>query len=189
MRAQWLALGLLALGCGASSVAPPSPLSEQSDRHVLLPLRLGWLSSERSSGVLSSTVSLGGRASGRVLLYFEFEAPSPARPLLRAALLLGLPPNPAAPIEVELARSEPAHAELASWSDQPRAVYPRLTAQLSAGGDRVARLDVTELVRAQSKPGEPLRIQLRAEPNADEPMLVETGAGAGQGPRLELYYQ
>jgi hypothetical protein len=189
MRARWLALGLLVLGCGAGSGTPPSPLTEQNARHVLAPLRLGWLSSERSSGVLPSTVALGGRASGRVLLYFEFEAPSPARPLLRAALLLGLPPSPAAPIRVELSRSEPAHAELATWSDQPRAVYPRLTAELSASGDRVARLDVTELVRAQSKPGDPLRIQLRAEPNADEPMLVETGAGSGQGPRLEVYYQ
>ena len=76
--------------------------------------------------------------------------------------------------------------ELAAWSDQPRARYPRLSTRLTSGASPV-RLDVTELVRAESKPGEPLRLLLRAEPEASEPLLIETGAAGGAAPRLEAY--
>jgi hypothetical protein len=51
------------------------------------------------------------------------------------------------------------------------------------------RLDVTELVRAQSKPDEPLRLLLRAEPGDGAPVLMQTGAAGGVAPRLEQYWE
>src|SRR4051812_21475350 len=70
----WLAVLLAAsvLGCG-SAPAPPAAITEQSGRTLLLPARFGWVSSEQPSGSLPSAIALGGKASGRVLLYFEFE--------------------------------------------------------------------------------------------------------------------
>jgi hypothetical protein len=175
------------LGCGAQQ-APPSALAEQNARRVLWPVRLGWVSSERPSGALPSAISLGGKASGRVLIYLEFAAPSELRRLLRADLVLVASGAPGESIEVELSRAEPARGELAAWSDQPRARYPRRSARL-AGGALPGRLDVTELVRAESDPGQPLRLLLRAEPDANEPLLVETGAAGGTAPRLEAYWE
>jgi hypothetical protein len=51
------------------------------------------------------------------------------------------------------------------------------------------RLDVTELLRAERKPNEPVRLLLRAEPGAGEPLLVATGAAGGAAPRLEAYWE
>ncbi|MES1189106.1 MAG: hypothetical protein ABUL60_35145 [Myxococcales bacterium] len=179
------ALGLAGCHRGKPS---PSSVSEQSGRSVLLPQRLGWLSSERASGALPSAVALGGKASGRVLLYFEFAASPPGRRLLRAELVLTVSGAPGTSIGVELSRAEAVRGELLRWSDQPRARYPRLSAQLSSDGEP-ARLDVTELMRAESKPGEPLRLLLRAEPDAPEPLLIETGAAGGAAPRLQAYWE
>jgi hypothetical protein len=183
--AAGLALGLL--GC-ASAPAPSGEVGELQGRTVATPQRLGWVSSEQSSGALPSAIALGGKASGRVLVYFEFAAPTEARRLHRAALLLSTSGAPGESIEVELSRAEPPSAELRSWADQPRARYPRLKAQLP--GDAASlRLDVTELLRAEAKPGEPLRLLLRAEPGDAEPVLVATGAAGGAAPRLEAYWE
>jgi len=180
-----LALGLLACARPqASSVA----VSEQQGRSVAMPQRLGWVSSKQPSGALPSAIALGGKTSGRVLVYFEFAAPTEARRLHSAALLLTTSGAPGESIEVELSRAEPPSAELQTWADQPRARYPRLTARLPGDGQAV-RLDVTELVRAESKPGEPLRLLLRAEPGEAEPVLVATGAAGGAAPRLEAYWE
>jgi len=180
-----LAPGLL--GCGPGH-APPAALAEQHGRSVLLPARLGWVSSERPSGALPSAVALGGKASGRVLMYFEFAAPSPARRLLRAELVLTVSGAPGESIDVELSRAEPVSGELRSWSQQPRARYPRSSVRLSSDSAPV-RLDVTELLRAETKPNEPVRLLLRAEPDAAEPLLVATGAAGGAAPRLETYWE
>ena len=185
-----LALGLGPLGllgC-ASARAPSGEVGELQGRTVVTPQRLGWVSSEQPSGALPSAIPLGGKASGRVLVYFEFAAPTEARRLHRAALLLSTSGAPGESIEVELSRAEPPSAELQSWADQPRARYPRLKAQLP-GGAASLRLDVTELVRAEAKPGEPLRLLLRAEPGEAEPVLVATGAAGGAAPRLEAYWE
>jgi hypothetical protein len=175
------------LGCGSPPAAPRA-LAEQNARRVSWPARLGWVSSERPSGALPSAIALGGKASGRVLIYLEFAAPSELRRLLRADLVLVASGAPGESIEVELSRAEAARGQLAAWSDQPRARYPRLSARLASGA-LPGRLDVTELVRAESKPGEPLRLLLRAEPGASEPLLVETGAAGGAAPRLEVYWE
>ena len=177
---------LSALGC--SRAAPALPVSEESAREVVAPTRLGWLSSDRASGDLPSAVALGGKASGRVLLYLEFPEQLAARRLLRAELLLSASGTPGDAIEVELSRAAPARGELKAWSDQPRALYPRIDARLSVQTTPV-RLDVTELLKAQNKPGQPLCILLRAEPSGDAPVLVETGAAGGAAPRLETYWQ
>jgi hypothetical protein len=50
-------------------------------------------------------------------------------------------------------------------------------------------LDVTEILRAAPKRGEPLRLLLRAEPGEGEGVLIATGASGGELPRLELYFQ
>jgi hypothetical protein len=184
-----VALGLV-LGLPACERAKPRALnvSEQSGRSVLRPVRLGWVSSEGESGALPSAVALGGPASGRVLLYFEFPASEPGRRLLRAELVLTVSGAPGTSIRVELSRAEPARKELRSWADQPRARYPRASASLAVHG-APARLDVTEIVRAETKPGEPLRLLLRAEPNAAESLSIETGAAGGEIPRLEAYWE
>jgi hypothetical protein len=179
----WLLVAPLACGAGR---APAATVAERAGRSVLLPTRLGWLSSEQPSGVLPSAIALGGKASGRVLMYFEFAIPNEPRRLVRADLVLDASGAPGASLDVELSRAEPAGAELRAWSDQPRARYPRLSARLHGAP---VRLDVTELLRAETKPGEPLRLLLRAEPDAAEPMLVGTGAAGGAAPRLEVYWE
>lgn len=187
MRAWAFFLALGACGCGGPA-KPDSTIAEQSARSVLLPARFGWLSSHGPSGALPSAIALGGKASGRVLLYLEFPRPEAARKLLRAELLLETSGAPSDGIDVELSRSEPARGALSAWSDQPIALYPRKSARLAAGED-AARLDVTELLHASSKPGEPLRILLRAEPSSGAPVLVATGAAFGAAPRLETYWE
>jgi hypothetical protein len=180
-------LSCAAFGCGPARSAPVGVV-EQNGRSVLLPARLGWVSSERSSGALPSAVAVGGKTSGRVILYFEFALPSESRRLLRAELVLMASGAPGEVIDVELSRADAARGELRSWSDQPRARYPRLSARLAS--DNVpARLDVTELLRAETKPGEPVHLLLRAEPIAAEPLLIETGAAGGAAPRLEAYWE
>jgi hypothetical protein len=52
-----------------------------------------------------------------------------------------------------------------------------------------ARLDVTELLRAHSKPGEPFCMLVKAEPSDGAAVLVATGAAGGDGPRLEAYWE
>lgn len=188
-RARWLLTSSLFVTPLACAGRPPSAtVGEQSGRSVVLPARLGWVSSEQASGVLPSAIALGGKASGRVLMYFEFAPNSEPRRLLRADLVLTAWGAPGESLEVELSRAEAAGAELKSWADQPRARYPRLTARLASRGTPT-RLDVTELVRAETKPGEPLRLLLRAEPGPGEPWLVATGAAGGAVPRLEAYWE
>lgn len=182
-----LALGLGPLGC-AGARAPSGEVGELQGRTVATPERLGWVSSEQPSGALPSAIALGGKASGRVLVYFEFAAPGETRRLARAALLLATSGAPGAFIDVELSRAELPSAALRSWADQPRARYPRLTARLPGDAESV-RLDVTDLMRAEAKPGEPLRLLLRAEPGDAEPVLVSTGAAGGAAPRLEAYWE
>src|ERR1041384_2261354 len=121
--ASWLVL--CSLGC-ASPPPPPRALSEQNGRSVSLPVRFGWLSSEQASAALPSAIALGGKASGRVLLYFEFAELNQPRDLLRAELLLTTSGAPGGFIDVELSRCEPAR-ELGRWSDQPQPLYPRLS--------------------------------------------------------------
>jgi len=187
MRAWAFYLALGACGCGGSA-QPDSAIPEQSARSVLFPARLGWLSSEGPSGTLPSAVALGGKASGRVLLYLEFVRPQEPRKLLRADLLLETSGAPSAGIDVELSRSEPARGALSSWSEQPVSLYPRKSVRLAAG-EGPTRLDVTELLRASSKPEEPLRMLLRAEPGEGAPVWVATGAASGAAPRLDTYWE
>jgi hypothetical protein len=185
---SWLlgaCLLVVPLSCGKGR-APATTVPEQAGRSVLLPTRLGWLSSEQPSGVLPSAIALGGRNSGRVLMYFEFAAQSEPRRLVSAHLVLDASGAPGASLDVELSRAEAAGAELRAWSDQPRARYPRLAVRLDGAP---VRLDVTELLRAETKPGEPLRLLLRAEPKAAEPILVATGAAGGVIPRLDVYWE
>ena len=179
----WLLVAPLSCGAGR---APATTVAEPAGRSVLVPTRLGWVSSKQPSGILPSAIALGGKTSGRVLMYFEFAAPSEPRRLVRADLVLDASGAPGASLDVELSRAAAAGGLLRAWSDQPRARYPRLSARLYGAQ---ARLDVTELLRAESKPGEPLRLLLRAEPDAAEPMLVETGAAGGAAPRLEVYWE
>lgn len=188
--ALWAWLVPLAWGLWGCGIAHPLPagVTERYERSVALPLRLGWVSSERPSGALPGAVALGGKASGRVLMYFEFPAPSPGARSVRADLVLNASGAPGGAIAVELSRAEPPRGELRRWSDQPRARYPRLSAQVPSDGAPV-RLDVTELVRAETKPGEPVRLLLRAEPDGPEPVLIQTGAAGGAAPRLETYWE
>lgn len=185
MRGSLLALALV-LGCGRSAVPPA--LSDLSGRSVSSPSQLGWVSSAGPSGDLPSAIALGGKASGRALVYLEFPPESEPRRLLRAELLLGTLPGGADAIEIELSRAEPPSGKLRGWSDQPRARYPRLSTQLASNQAQL-RVDVTELVRAQNKPDEPLRLLLRAEPGAGAPVLLQTGAAGGVAPRLEQYWE
>jgi hypothetical protein len=180
------ALGAAALGCSPTAAANSS-LSELNGRGVHEPTRFGVLSSERETSALPSAVSLGAKTSGRVLLYFEFPRPEEGRKLLRAQLLLNST-GAAGEIEIEVSRSEVARGELRAWSDQPRALYPRISARLGrhAGSERV---DVTQIVQARAKQGEPLCVLLRAEPGDGEGVLIATGASGGEAPRLELYWQ
>jgi len=141
MRGWAFLLVLSACGAGAPAKSD-RVIAEQSVRSVLLPARFGWLRSQGPSGALPSAIALGGKASGRVLLYLEFARPEEARPLLRAELLLETAGAPGDGIDVELSRAEPARGALSAWSDQPSALYPRKSARLAAGDD-AARLDVT----------------------------------------------
>src|SRR4051812_49556497 len=100
---RWLLASSLFFGPLACGGRPPSAaVAEQSGRSVLLPTRLGWVSSERASGVLPSAIALGGKASGRVLMYFEFARHSEPRRLLRAELVLDASGAPGESLEVEL---------------------------------------------------------------------------------------
>ena len=178
---------LLLTACGgAAPVAQEVP--EQSSRSLFAAERFGWVSSERSTRDLPSAIAIGGKTSGRVLVYLQFPEPERARKLVRAELWLSLSGRPAEPIDVELSRSDAPGTEHERWSDQPHARYPRIAAKLGAHAPR-ERLDVSELVSAPGKAGEPLRLLLRAEPTAAEPVLLETGAFGGSAPRLELYWE
>jgi len=183
----WLAFSAAAAGCGAPAT-PAGMVSEQSARTLLLPARFAWLSSKGPSATLPSAIALGGKACGRVLLYFEFAELAPSRRLLRAELLLNASGAAGDGVDVELSRSEAAQAELRVWSDQPQALEPRLAARLGAPSS-VQRLDVTEILRAEQQQRQPLRLLLHAEPASDEPMLIETGAAGGAQPRLEIYWE
>jgi len=187
----WLGLACLlatsAFGCG-SPPAPPAAVSGQSGRTLLLPARFGWVSSAAPSAALPSAIALGGKASGRVLVYFEFDELKETRRLLRGELLLTTSGAAGDQIEVELSGSDAARSELKEWSDQPQPQAPRLAARLVVQASP-QRLDVTEILRAQNKPGERLRLQLRAEPGAGAPVLLETGAAGGAQPRLEVYWE
>jgi hypothetical protein len=181
------ALGV-ALGAGCASKATPAPLfGEQHARSLSAPSRWGWLSSKHDTSDLPSAIPLGGKQAGRVLIYLEFPPPDGARELARAELLL-TPLGQTGQVDVELSRADAAGPELRSWSDQPRALYPRLSASIAAR-PWPARVDVTELVRALRKSGEPLRLLLRAEPGDRESVLIATGASGGDSPKLELYYR
>jgi hypothetical protein len=160
---------------------------EQSQRTLLAPMRLGWVSSEQSSDQLPSAIALGGPASGRVVIYMEFPEPEPGRTLVRAELWLGLASTATVPIEVEISRAERPERPLRKWSDQPQARYPRLAAEL--GARRSERLDVSDLVNAPRKAGEPLTVLLRSEPDGPAEVLLETGASSGRAPRLDLYWE
>src|SRR4051794_21596290 len=74
---------LALLGC-ARAPAPRVVVTDQNARSVLEPTRLGWVSSELASVVLPSAIGVGGKTSGRVLLYLEFATPTEPRRLLRA---------------------------------------------------------------------------------------------------------
>jgi hypothetical protein len=176
----------LVLGC-ASRARRPSTVSELASRSVSSPRRFGWLSSRRETGELPSAIALGAQPVGRVLLYFEFETPGELASLSVAELVLQTAGPPGHGVDVELSRAEAARGELRAWGDQPRALYPRIAARLASNQER-ARLDVTELLRAESKPGAVLRLLLRAEPTGDEPVSVQTGAGGGAAPVLEAYF-
>jgi hypothetical protein len=181
------ALGAVLGGCGAGPT-PVTVFSEQDARVVLEPQRFGWLSSAHETGALPSAIALGAKTSGRLLLYFEFPEVTEQRQLLRAQLLLDPQGGSSERVTVEVSRAAEAGAELRSWSDQPRALYPRVSAEL-AGQAFTQRLDVTEILRVPPSRGEPLRLLLRAEPGAGEGMLIATGAAGGAPPRLELYFQ
>jgi hypothetical protein len=187
MRAV-LALGLVLIGasCGGPA-ATGAGLTELNGRSVLEPARFGVLSSKGETTALPSSVSLGAKTSGRALVYLEFPEPDQSRRLVRAQLLLSSS-LPAGPVPVEVSRAEPARGALIAWSDQPRALYPRLAVEL--GGDAgLQRIDVTEILNARSKPGQPLCLLVRAEPAEGEGVLIATGAAGGDPPRLELYWE
>lgn len=186
---RWLVClaGSTLFGCAAEPQAP-AVFSEQDERSVLEPLRFGWLSSERETGSLPSAIALGARTSGRVLLYLEFPELLPARRLLRAELLLSPGGSAFGSVPIELSRAEAARGELRRWSDQPKALYPRIAAHVTARA-WPERLDVTEILRAQARPQEPLRLLVRAEPGEGEGVLIATGASGGDAPRLEIYWQ
>jgi hypothetical protein len=182
------ALLACALGAGCAAKATEQPLfGEQQVRSLSAPLRWGWLSSERDTGDLPSAIPLGGKRAGRVLVYLEFPEPDGARQLAQAELLL-TPLGSVGQVEVELSRAADAGPALRRWSDQPRALYPRLSARIEARA-WPARIDVTELVRAPRKAGEPLRLMLRSEPSDGESVLIATGASGGDAPKLEIYYR
>ncbi|RYZ05314.1 MAG: hypothetical protein EOO73_20020 [Myxococcales bacterium] len=183
--ALWL---LTSLGCGPRSAPTELRVAEQNARRVVEPSRFGWASSERRSDELPSAIALGGAGSGRVLLFFEFPELSEPRRLLRAELLLATTGTPGDSVPVELSRAAELAGELHRWSEQPQSAYPRVSARLVSEG-APARLDVTELARARSKPEEPLRVLLLAEPGDGAPVLVRTGAEGGLGPRLESYWE
>lgn len=178
---------LLALGCAPRGAPTQLLVAEQDARRVILPSTFGWASSETSSEDLPGSIALGGGASGRVLLYFEFPNVDEPRRLLRAELLLETSGTRGDSVPVELSRAEPLSGKLQSWSGQPRAVYPRLSTRL-VGDSNPARLDLTEIARARTRAEEPVRVMLRAEPGAGAPVLVRTGAAGGLGPRLEAYW-
>ena len=182
-----LLCALLAAGCGAAP-APVSVFSEQDARLVLEPQRFGWLSSERETGALPSAIAVGAKTSGRLVLYFEFPELTEQRKLLRAQLLLDPTQSQGERVPVELSRAAAPGAELRRWSDQPRALYPRVAGELAAQAFPL-RLDVTDILRVQGERGEPLRLLLRAEPGDGEGVLIATGASGGELPRLELYFQ
>src|SRR5215207_8099510 len=94
-----LGLGFGAFGCGGPSPASGS-LSELNGRSVLEPTQFGVLSSVRETSELPSSVALGAKASGRMLLYFEFPQPEETRKLLRAQLLLS-PTDGSGDVDVE----------------------------------------------------------------------------------------
>jgi hypothetical protein len=189
MRALGCALWLWAsLGCSARGAPAELHVAEQNARRVSWPSSFGWASSEMSSAALPGAIALGGGASGRVLVYLEFPELNDPRRLMRAELLLSTTGTPGDSVPVELSRSEPLSGTLHDWSEQPRTVYPRLSARLSSAGSP-ARLDVTEIVRARSRQDEPVRVLLRAEPGVGAPVLLHTGAAGGQGPRLEAYWE
>jgi hypothetical protein len=175
------------LGCSAQ---PPPALvfTEQDGRSVLEPVQFGWLSSEHETGGLPSAIALGAKTSGRVLVYLEFPELEPSRRLLRAELLLS--PSGAAfgRVPIELSRTEAPSGKLRRWSDQPRALYPRIAAHVSARS-WPERLDVTEILQAQARRKEPPRLLVRAEPGEGEGVLIATGVSGGDAPRLEIYWQ
>ena len=170
-RALVAAAAWAALGC-ASQPRSPAPVAEGAGRSVLTPRRFGWTSSGEAGGPLPSAIALGGETSGRVALFFDFEPLNEPRRLLRADLRLDTSGVPGQAIEVELEGGE---------DSRPATV--RLSTDLAP-----ARLDVSELVSAQTKSGA-LHLSLRAEPGQGEPVLVQTGAAGGQAPRLELYWE
>lgn len=191
-RARRMALpaSLLWLGgvsaCAGGTTAP-APVSVQQGRTLLEPARLEVVGGARDSAQVPSAVSLGGPASGTVLLYLEFPRPSEQRRLARADLVLDLSGAPGSSIEVELSSSESSTESSWAFAEPRRAVGPRTSARLSVSGVPV-RLDVREIVLAQSEAAR-LCLLLRAEPTAPEPVLVATGASGGTAPRLDLYWQ
>jgi len=180
---------MLCSGCGGSSASQKPLFTEKNPRAVQLPTRFVWLSSLQETGFLPSNVALGGKTSGRVILYLEFPAPQRRTgELLKAYLVLDVtePQMGNELVQVELSRAEPGREGMSSWANQPRATFPRLSAELAANRAPL-RLDITELVVAPDTPI--TRLMLRSEPGEGEGVQIATGAAAGTAPRLELYWQ
>lgn len=186
-RGLLAAASSLLLAC-ASSAPSSGVVAEGARRRVLGPTRFGWLSSRQASGALPSAIALGAEPAGRVLLFFEFDSAAEPSRLLRAELLLHTAGPPGQSVDVEVSRAEAARGELRAWADQPRALFPRRAARLASAA-APARIDVTELLLAETTPGAPIRLLLRAEPRGDEPILVQTGVAGGAAPLLEAYWE
>jgi len=181
-------VALAVLGCSSRPLGEVE-VPASAVRRVLVPSRFRAVSSRGATeGALPSAVALGGAAAGREVLLLEFEELKESQRLLRGLLRLETTGVPGRVVELSVARSEPATAEPRDWSNQPRASYASVSVRLSTDLSPL-RVDVTELLKAERAPGEPLRLLIWVEPQGAEPVLIQTGAAGGAGPRLETYWE
>jgi len=183
--------------CLANTCMPEGsdPVASPSTRHVLDPTAIGIVAAHRprASAGLPPTVSFGSRVGGGVAWYMSFEPDWPPTDRVDRAFLILSPPPGSVPVtkDVRLAAwrvAAPWNIDELTYDDQPPRAPPRGVGIASSTPAQIVRIDVTGIVQYwQRHPRDRHGIAVEA-PRGDGPGVgFCTGAGGGDGPRLDVY--
>lgn len=165
------------------------PVAPDSERQVVLPVRLGaGPPFEAFEHTTVHEVALG--PPSHLALYAAFDFPRQPCAQLDAAFLLLEAPNPgqsaASPIEVSIRRVEQAWSTKdLSEGDLPDDGLPEARGLVRP--PLTARIDVTDVVCNALDTGDRSHGIVVRSLDGSRPLRIATGLGSEQAPRIELY--